>query len=55
MVGSTRQSVNRVVTELRKLKLIETDYGKVMVKDPAGLRRFISAHQRHGRGEPEGH
>lgn len=28
MVGSTRQSVNRVVTELRKLKLIETDYGR---------------------------
>lgn len=51
MVGSTRQSVNRVVTELRKLKLIETDYGKVTVKDPAGLLRFISDNQRHGRAE----
>lgn len=49
MVGSTRQSVNRVVTELRKLDLIETNYGKVIVKDPAGLRRYISANQRHGR------
>ncbi|MED7666691.1 Crp/Fnr family transcriptional regulator [Pseudomonas moraviensis subsp. stanleyae] len=49
MVGSTRQSVNRVVTELRKLDLIETNYGKVTVKDTEGLRRYISEHQRHGR------
>lgn len=49
MVGSTRQSVNRVITELRKLKLIETNYGKVTIKDPEGLRRFISDHQRNGR------
>ncbi|WP_440465703.1 Crp/Fnr family transcriptional regulator [Pseudomonas sp. YH-1] len=49
MVGSTRQSVNRVVTELRKLDLIETNYGKVTVKDPDGLRRYITANQRHGR------
>ncbi|MDH0605167.1 Crp/Fnr family transcriptional regulator [Pseudomonas sp. GD03869] len=49
MVGSTRQSVNRVVTELRHLKLIETDYGKVTVKDPEGLRRYISEHQRLAR------
>ncbi|MHA5498429.1 Crp/Fnr family transcriptional regulator [Pseudomonas aeruginosa] len=55
MVGTTRQSVNRVVTELRKLGLIDTDYGKVIVKDPEGLKRYISDHQRHGRGEPEGH
>ncbi|WP_428996465.1 Crp/Fnr family transcriptional regulator, partial [Pseudomonas aeruginosa] len=33
MVGTTRQSVNRVVTDLRKLGLIDTDYGKVTVKD----------------------
>lgn len=55
MVGTTRQSVNRVVTELRKLGLIETDYGKVIVKDPEGLKRYISEHQRHGRGDPGDH
>ncbi|HID9776581.1 TPA: Crp/Fnr family transcriptional regulator [Pseudomonas aeruginosa] len=55
MVGTTRQSVNRVVTELRKLGLIDTDYGKVTIKDPDGLKRYISEHQRHGRGEPESH
>lgn len=55
MVGSTRQSVNRVVTELRKLKLIETDYGKVVVKDSEGLKRYISEHQRHGRGDTTDH
>ncbi|MER0630284.1 Crp/Fnr family transcriptional regulator [Pseudomonas aeruginosa] len=49
MVGSTRQSVNRVVTELRNLKLIETVYGKVMVKDRDGLKRYISEHQRLAR------
>lgn len=54
MVGTTRQSVNRVVTELRKLELIDTDYGKVTIKDLEGLKRYISDHQRHGRGEPEG-
>lgn len=51
MVGTTRQSVNRVVTELRKLGLIETDYGRVILKDPKGLKRYISEHQRHGRGD----
>lgn len=55
MVGTTRQSVNRVVTELRKLGLIDTHYGKVTIKDPDGLKRYISEHQRHGRGEPECH
>ncbi len=55
MVGTTRQSVNRVVTDLRKLGLIDTDYGKVTVKDLEGLKRYISDHQRHSRGEPEGH
>jgi len=51
MVGSTRQSVNRVITELRKLNLIETNYGKVKVIDAAGLRRYISEHQRQGRSD----
>ncbi|MCF5686830.1 Crp/Fnr family transcriptional regulator [Pseudomonas sp. PA-1-3F] len=55
MVGSTRQSVNRVITELRKLKLIETNYGKVFVKDPEGLKRYISEHQRHGRIDTSDH
>lgn len=50
MVGTTRQSVNRVVTELRKQGLIETDYGKVIIKDPAGLQRYISEQKRLGRG-----
>jgi len=52
MVGSTRQSVNRVVTELRQLKIIETDYGRVTVKDLEGLRSYVNEHQnqRHGRG-----
>lgn len=56
MVGSARQSVNRVVTELRRLNLIETDYGKVIVKDLDGLRHYIEEHQRQARdesGEPE--
>lgn len=55
MVGTTRQSVNRVVTELRKLGLIETDYGRVILKDPKGLKRYISEHQRRGRGELDDH
>lgn len=46
MVGSARQSVNKVVTELRRLHLIETDYGRVIVKDLQGLRRYIEKHQR---------
>ena len=50
MVGTTRQSVNRVVTELRRLNLIETDYGKVIVKDLDGLKRYINEHLKHGRG-----
>ncbi|MEF2118028.1 Crp/Fnr family transcriptional regulator [Pseudomonas aeruginosa] len=54
MVGTTRQSVNRVVTELRKLGLIDTDYGKITIKDPEGLNRYIAEHQRHGRAESEG-
>ncbi|MDG9929000.1 MULTISPECIES: Crp/Fnr family transcriptional regulator [unclassified Pseudomonas] len=55
MVGTTRQSVNRVVTELRKLGLIETDYGKIIIKDLEGLKRYIGEHQRHGRGESSEH
>ncbi|KAJ10345.1 Crp/Fnr family transcriptional regulator [Pseudomonas aeruginosa] len=55
MVGTTRQSVNRVITELRRLGLVDTDYGKVTIKDPEGLKRFINEHQRHAKGESEGH
>ncbi|MCJ8206413.1 Crp/Fnr family transcriptional regulator [Pseudomonas sp. RGM2987] len=51
MVGSARQNVNRVVQELRKLKLIETEYGRVVVRDPEGLKRYISEHQRHSRDD----
>jgi len=46
MVGSTRQSVSRVVNELRELGLIEPLYGKVIVKDLPGLNRYVREHHR---------
>ncbi|MCE4052273.1 Crp/Fnr family transcriptional regulator [Pseudomonas sp. Au-Pse12] len=52
MVGSARQSVNKVVTELRRLNLIDTHYGSVVVKDPQGLRHFIDEHVRQERKAP---
>lgn len=41
MAGTTRQSVNHTVHELKRLGLIETSYGKILVKDLEGLRRYI--------------
>lgn len=46
MAGSTRQSVNNVVHELKASGLIEASYGRIFVKDLAGLRRYIAAHTR---------
>ncbi|MCW8279219.1 Crp/Fnr family transcriptional regulator [Pseudomonas sp. PCH199] len=46
MVGSTRQSVNRVVNELRGLGLIEPLYGKITIKDLPGLNRYVREHHR---------
>lgn len=46
MVGSTRQSVNRVVNELRGLGLIEPLYGKIIIKDLPGLNRYVREHHR---------
>lgn len=46
MVGSTRQSVNRVVVELRSRNLIETVYGKIIIKDSDGLMSYVSEHKR---------
>ncbi|MCJ8206822.1 Crp/Fnr family transcriptional regulator [Pseudomonas sp. RGM2987] len=46
MVGSTRQSVSRVVNELRELGLIEPLYGKIIIKDRPGLNRYVREHHR---------
>lgn len=46
MVGSTRQSVSRVVNELRELGLIEPLYGKIIIKDRSGLNRYVREHHR---------
>ncbi|WP_166367032.1 Crp/Fnr family transcriptional regulator [Pseudomonas akapageensis] len=51
MVGSTRPNVNRVMKELRELSLIETDYGKVVVRDVEGLRHYINDHRRRSRDD----
>ncbi|KPG95611.1 hypothetical protein AEQ67_20535 [Pseudomonas sp. RIT-PI-q] len=51
MVGSTRPNVNRVMKELRALSLIETDYGKVIVRDVEGLRHYINDHRRRSRDD----
>jgi CRP/FNR family cyclic AMP-dependent transcriptional regulator len=51
MVGSTRPNVNRVMKDLRELGLIETDYGKVVVKGVEGLRRYINDHRRRSRDD----
>lgn len=46
MVGSARPNVNRAIRELRELGLIETDYGRILVKNREGLVRYINDHGR---------
>lgn len=46
MVGSTRQSVSRAVSELRRRGLIEALYGKITIKDLPGLYRYVREHHR---------
>lgn len=45
MAGSSRQNVNRVMNDLRKLGIIETGYGTIRVKDFEKLQQFITAHR----------
>lgn len=46
MVGTTRQSVNQIIHELKALQLIDTHYGKILIKDLPGLRRFATGSPR---------
>ncbi|WP_442968633.1 MULTISPECIES: helix-turn-helix domain-containing protein [unclassified Pseudomonas] len=39
-------NVNRAIRELRELGLIETDYGRILVKNREGLVRYINDHGR---------
>ncbi len=41
LLGARRQSVTRVVAELRAHGLIETRYGETLLLDPEGLRRVM--------------
>jgi CRP-like cAMP-binding protein len=41
LLGARRQSVTRVVAELRAQGLIETRYGETLLLDPEGLRRVM--------------
>ncbi|MBZ5794537.1 Crp/Fnr family transcriptional regulator [Burkholderia contaminans] len=45
MLGTTRQSVSVVVNELKSLGLIDTKYGKVVVQNLGGLRRYVDGHR----------
>lgn len=38
LLGARRQSVTRVIAELRRRGLVTTSYGHVLVEDPEGLR-----------------
>lgn len=40
MIGVTRESVNRNLSEFRKLGLVGRDGRKVIIRDPAGLQSF---------------
>ena len=46
MVGSARPNVSRAIRELRELGLIETDYGRILVKNREGRVRYRSDHGR---------
>lgn len=41
MVGATRESVNKCLSTLRALDLVEVDPARLTVLDPAGLRRIV--------------
>ncbi|RJF99787.1 Crp/Fnr family transcriptional regulator [Noviherbaspirillum saxi] len=42
MIGTTRQTVSAIVNELKREGFIETRYGKIIVKNLAGLREYSS-------------
>lgn len=48
MVGATRQSINLVLNELKTRDLIDTRYGRIHVKDLAGLHRYAAAAKKRG-------
>jgi CRP/FNR family transcriptional regulator/CRP/FNR family cyclic AMP-dependent transcriptional regulator len=41
MIGVTRESVNRNLSEFRRLGLIRNEGRKIVIRDPAGLRSYI--------------
>lgn len=40
MIGSTRESVNRILNELKDLGVISTERGRIVLNDPAYLRNI---------------
>ena len=42
MVGTTRQSINQVLSDLKGKGLIDTHYGQIHIKDLAGLSRYAA-------------
>lgn len=46
MVGTTRQTVNSIINDLKNLGLIDMHYGKIIVRDLVGLRKYASNAQR---------
>ncbi|WP_322981416.1 Crp/Fnr family transcriptional regulator [Pseudomonas sp. C11] len=49
MVGATRQSVNLVLKDMRKHKVIEANYGQILVTNAAGLSSYAAKSHRLGR------
>jgi len=41
MIGVTRESVNRNLSEFRRLGLIRNEGRKIIIRDPAGLRAYL--------------
>ncbi len=49
MVGSSRQTVNQVLTDLRNRDVLQTDYGRIVVKNVAELRAYIQEKTRQNK------